>query len=200
MEIPRVGSKPWPTVHRISLTFSWRRTSAAVETEEATYQPREQSWGRGRNPQESKHEKGKKSFPRKNARGTRAAAHSYLPPEGIQAQTSRVSRREGFALVLPPRCSVDWVVRGPRSPVFMAELLRVWEGGRPEEDLLEMARESRRDRGEVAPLQSPVPHGGSRGPPPAGCPALVLGAFGSQSFSALEPGPDDQTQKKYRFL
>ena len=40
MEIPRVGSKPWPTVHRISLTFSWRRTSAAVETEEATYQPR----------------------------------------------------------------------------------------------------------------------------------------------------------------
>jgi len=188
MEIPRVGSKPWPTVHRISLTFSWRRTSAAVETEEATYQPREQSWGRGRNPQERKHEKGKKSFPRKNARGTRAAAHSYLPPEGIQAQTSRVSRREGFALVLPPRCSVDWVV------------LRIWEGGRPEEDLLEMARESRRDRGEVAPLQSPVPHGGSRGPPPAGCPALVLGAFGSQSLSALEPGPDDQTQKKYRFL
>lgn len=82
------SSQPWPTVNRISLTFSWRRTRAAVETEEATYQPRvvaivENNLGEGgRNPQESKHEKGKKSFPRKNARGDAAAAHSYLPPEG----------------------------------------------------------------------------------------------------------------------
>lgn len=56
MEIPRAGSKPWHTVNRISPTFSWRRTRAAVETDEPicpnhqSRKCREQSWGAEKSP------------------------------------------------------------------------------------------------------------------------------------------------------
>jgi len=95
----------------------------------------------------------------------------------------------------------------------MAELLRVWEGGRPEKDLLE----SRDGKGIVAgpggklrrsslQFRKAVPVGCRRLPDvllarPGNENGLLCLVLGSQPLSALEPGPDDQTRKKkYRLL
>jgi hypothetical protein len=89
----------------------------------------------------------------------------------------------------------------------MAELLRVWEGGRPEKDLLE----SRDGKGIVAGPGGKLRRSSLqlRKAVPVGCrrlPDVLLGqgtrtascvfVLGSQPLSALEPGPDDQTRKK----